>query len=203
MPPASRRGAPYQADASRFWTCSCGVRRLQYARHALRECRTAGKRLRSGQSSACIPSAATLTSRSPAGRPAVAVLTTKRGLKRGDSGQGNPALTGVEESEMMPIVQNHLSILQVCKLFDFDCLFANTEAASGYWIGNRVESLPGMTVAAVTPVFETRERLDNFCSEHIGEFRNFAARGRVPSRLWERPSTELKHVHSRGRMPDL
>jgi hypothetical protein len=104
---------------------------------------------------------------------------------------------------MMPIVQKHPHIDQVCKLFEFNCLFASTDGASGYWIGDRVESLSGNTAVAVTPVFETRETLDQFCAEHMGEFRNFVARGRVPNRFWEKPSTELKLVHSRGRMPNV
>jgi|ERR1017187_910125 NO-binding membrane sensor protein with MHYT domain len=37
----------------------------------------------------------------------------------------------------------------------------------------------------------------------MGEFRNFVARGRVPSRFWERPSTELKLVYTRDKMPDV
>ena len=91
-------------------------------------------------------------------------------------------------------MQNHANIDQVCKLFEFNCLFVITDGAAGYWIGNRVESLPGMTAVAVTPVFETKETLEKFCAEHMGEFRNFVARGRVPSRFWEKPSTELKIV---------
>jgi hypothetical protein len=100
----------------------------------------------------------------------------------------------MEENGMTPIIQYHPNIDQVCKLFDFNCLFANNEGASGYWIGNRVESLPGMTAVAVTPIFETRGKLDDFCAEHMGEFRNFVVRARVPSRFWDRPSTELKIV---------
>src|ERR1035438_3607482 len=98
---------------------------------------------------------------------------------------------------MMPSVQSHPNIDRVCKLFGFNCLSASTEGASGHWIGNQVESVPGVTALAVTPVCETREKLDNFCAEHLGEFRNFVARGHVPSRFWERPSTELKLVHQR------
>jgi len=113
------------------------------------------------------------------------------------------ALKRMQENELMPPVQNHHNIDLVCKLFDFTCLSASTEGASGYWIGNQVESLPGMSAVAVTPICETREKLDNFCSEHMGEFRNFAARGRVPSRFWEKPSTELKLVHSRAKMPNV
>jgi hypothetical protein len=109
----------------------------------------------------------------------------------------------MQENGIMPLVQNHPNIDLVCELFDFTCLFASTEGSSGYWIGNQVESLPGMTAAAVTPVFDTREKLDHFCAEHMGEFRNFAARGCVPSRFWEKPSTELKLVHSRAKLPDV
>jgi hypothetical protein len=106
---------------------------------------------------------------------------------------GDP-LNGMDENALKPTIQNPVNIDQVCKLFEFNCLFTNTEGASGYWIGNGVESLPGNTAAAVTPVFETREKLDQFCAEHMGELRNFVARGRVPSRFWEKPSTELKVV---------
>src|ERR1017187_3383428 len=103
----------------------------------------------------------------------------------------------MQENAMMPIVQNHPNIDLVCRLFDFTCLFASTQGASAYWIGNQVENLPGMTAVALTPVFETKDTLDDFCSEHTGEFRNFAARGRVPSRFWEKPSTKLKLVDRR------
>ena len=85
----------------------------------------------------------------------------------------------------MPIYLDDL--FGLAELFDFDCLSARNESASGYCIGNRVGSSPNATVA-VTPVFETKEERDSFCSEHMGEFRNFVARGRVPSRFWEKRS---------------
>ena len=113
-----------------------------------------------------------------------------------------PPLTEWMRMEMTLIVQDLPNINHVCQLFDLTCLFARTEGASGYWIGNRVESLPGMTAAAVTPVFATKDELDSFCSEHMGEFRNFVARGCVPSRFWEKPSTELKLVYRRSSLAE-
>lgn len=73
------------------------------------------------------------------------------------------------------LLRLYISGIAFRRLFDLACLFVSPADASGSWIRNQLESVPGMSAVAVSPLFDTKEKLDDSSSEQMREFRDFAA----------------------------